>query len=48
MSRYDSIVSAEAWEGLVRDYRTLCDEGDDDNDFAVAELLREAIQRVEG
>jgi len=43
-SRYDSLVSAEAWERLVDGYRRL----DPSDDFAVAELVRLIVGEVEG
>jgi hypothetical protein len=47
------MVSAGAWERLVRAYRDLCAESVRDfnaepSDYELAELLRETIREVEG
>lgn len=46
MTRWDTAVSAGAWEDLVRKYREL--GGADAGDFELAELLRNKILEVEG
>lgn len=46
MSRFDGIVSREAWDRLVSDYREA--GGEDADDRTLANLLREAVLEVEG
>lgn len=47
MSRFDSIIPAEAWNRLVADYVQYREEGNEsDRDFA--ELLVSTIYEVEG
>lgn len=48
MSRFDSLVSAEAWERLVRDYEEILGEIGSPTDVELANLLRETIYEVEG
>lgn len=47
MTRWDSVVSAEAWNDLVKRYRQIMDfeEGDE---AALLSLLHEKVQEVEG
>lgn len=46
MSKHDGIVSAQAWEELRRQYEAAgCGDADD---FDLAEMLRQAMQEVEG
>jgi hypothetical protein len=46
VSRWDSAVSSEAWNDLVKRYREL--GGEESDDFDLAELLRQKISEVEG
>lgn len=48
MTRWDTAVSAEAWNDLVKQYRELARAGAASEDFVVAELLRRKIEEVEG
>ena len=52
MSRYDSLVSAEAWTRMVRRLTELRDEddrdGDDLDDYEIAEIVRNEVFDVEG
>lgn len=47
MTRWDTAVSSGAWQDLVRQYREAVNDGRDD-DFTLAELLRNKIWEVEG
>lgn len=46
MSRYDSMVSAEAWDTLTEEYAAAGGEAADDH--TLAELLRQRMIEVEG
>jgi hypothetical protein len=49
VSRWDSIVSASAWNELVRAYEELLNRSSGQpSDYDVAELLRTAMQETEG
>lgn len=45
-SRYDRIVSADAWEYLVEQYEEV--GGEDADDHTLAEILRRRMIEVEG
>lgn len=47
MTRWDTAVSAAAWEDLVKRYRQIMqfEEGDE---HALVELLHEKVEEVEG
>ena len=47
MSKYDSMVSSNAWDSLVESYTGLSDDEREDH-FTVAELLRNAMFETEG
>jgi hypothetical protein len=46
VTRWDTAVSAEAWNDLVKRYREA--GGEEGSDFELAELLRQKVQEVEG
>jgi hypothetical protein len=46
MSRYDSMVSAEAWDRLHDEYVRA--GGEDADDHTLAEILRQQMIEVEG
>jgi hypothetical protein len=46
MPRWDSLVSKEAWEDLVKQYREA--GGEDADDHTLAEILRQKMIEVEG
>lgn len=46
MTRWDSAVSAGAWDDLVERYKAL--GGETADDFDLAELLRQKVTEVEG
>lgn len=46
MTRWDSAVSAEAWNDLVKRYREA--GGDEASDFDLAEILRQKVAETEG
>lgn len=46
MTRWDSAVSAEAWNDLVKRYREA--GGEEAGDFELAEILRVKVAEVEG
>jgi hypothetical protein len=46
VTRWDSAVSAEAWNDLVKRYREA--GGADADDFELAETLRQKVEEVEG
>jgi hypothetical protein len=46
MARWDSVVSAGAWDDLVKQYKEA--GGEEAGDFDLAELLRQKIREVEG
>lgn len=52
MSRFESIVSAESWERLVRTLVEARDEDDRDqeplSDFEIAEIVRHMVFEVDG
>ncbi len=46
MTRWDSAVSAEAWNDLVKRYREA--GGSEASDFDLAEIVRQKVEEVEG
>lgn len=46
MTRWDSAISAQAWDRLMQRYQDLGGEDADDHDLA--ELLRQMVFEVEG
>jgi len=46
VTRWDSAVSAEAWNDLVKRYREA--GGDEASDFDLAEILRQKVAETEG
>lgn len=46
MNRYDTLISAEAWERLVTKYEEA--GGEDADDHTLAEMLRSEMIEVEG
>lgn len=46
MPGWDTMVSKEAWNSLVEEYREA--GGEDADDYTLAEMLRQKIQAVEG
>jgi hypothetical protein len=46
MTRWDSAVSAGAWNDLVKQYKEV--GGEEADDFDLAELLRQKVREVEG